>query len=350
VKSFLSNLIWIVVTLVLSLLILELACRVIYSRKLDYQIEMSRYAATLKRSSAHHAIGHEHRPSEAAHLMGVDLAINSHGFRDVEYPRSKPEGELRVMLLGDSLTLGWGAAAEDSFAARLQTRLDAEIHSGGDGRPRIGGSSAIESIRVLNTGVGNYNTDQEVSFFELRGHAFDPDLVVLAYFINDAEPTPRQKSPFILKYSYLGMSLWGRLDLFKRLYLTQNDFSNYYPDLYADEREGWQRTREAFARLAALAEREKFELVMVLLPELHAVGPRYGFEEIHERVRTAAHDAGIERVVDLAPLFANEQPEKLWVSMDDAHPNARAHEIIARGLFEELRPLLQSRLQSAPRD
>lgn len=305
---------------------MELACRLIYSRKLDYQIEMSRYAAALKRSSEHWRIGHEHRPSRSAHLMGVDVSINEHGFRDPDYPEAKPAGEYRVLLLGDSLTLGWGAAAGDTFAARLQQRLEA----------RFAGCERPRSARVINTGVGNYNTDQEVSFFEIRGRRFDPDLVVLDYFINDAEPTPRQKSPWILRYSYLGMAVWGRLDLARRLYFSGEDFSSYYPALYEEGRDGWRAARDAFARLASLAAQDGFGLVMFLLPELHAVGPEYGFRDIHERVRSAANEAGIPRVTDLAPLFAGEEPEGLWVSLDDAHPNARAHAILAADMYDAL--------------
>jgi len=326
VRAFLSSLLWVAVTVVVSLLVVEIACRLIYTRKLDYQIEMSRYAAALKRSSEHWRIGHEHRPSLGAHLMGVDVSINQHGFRDPEYPETKPDAEYRVLLLGDSLTLGWGAAQDDTFAALLQRRLEARFSSCEDPR----------SVRVINTGVGNYNTDQEVSFFEIRGRRFDPDLVLLNYFINDAEPTPRQKSPWILKYSYLGMAVWGRLDLARRLYLGGEDFSSYYPALYEEDREGWRAAREAFARLAALAEEDGFGLVMFLLPELHAVGPEYGFREISERVRSAASAAGIARVTDLAPAFAAEDPEGLWVSLDDAHPNARAHAILAAGMYDVL--------------
>jgi lysophospholipase L1-like esterase len=329
-KALLSNALLVLVSIFISVLLLEGACRVIYSQKLDYQIEMSRYAATLKRTSKHPAIGHEHRPSSEAHLMGVDVTINAHGFRDSEYPVDKPDGELRIMLLGDSLTLGWGAAAEDTFATRLEDLLADGLAEMGSTRP----------LRVINTGVGNYNTDQEVSFFETRGRAFDPDVVVLNYFINDAEPTPRQKSSFILKYTYLGMSLWGRLDVFKRLYLNQDDFSNYYPDLYEEDREGWRRAQEALGRIARLAEQEDFVLLLVLLPELHSVGPEYGFREIHTRVQSAAEAAGIEHVLDLSPLFASEQPEQLWVSADDAHPNARAHAIIAQGTYDELMRLI----------
>lgn len=326
IRSILSNLLWLATALLLSLVLLEGLCRLLYSWKLDYQIEMSRYAATLKQTSPHPGVGHEHRPSRSEQLMGVEVRTNAHGFRDAEYPIEKPADEYRVMLLGDSLTLGWGARGDGIFAVGLEERL----------AQRLAACGSRARVRVINTGVGNYNTNQEVSFFEARGRAFAPDLVILNYFINDAEPTPQKRLPSFIKYSYLAMSLWGRIDLFKRLYVTQEDFSSYYPALYAEEQPGWQAARAAFGRLAALSREEGFTLVMALLPELHAVGPEYGFQEIYDRVADAAREAGIATVLHLAPRFAAEQPESLWVSMDDAHPNEKAHAIIAAALDEEL--------------
>lgn len=325
-KSFLSTLAFLLVALLVSAGVLEGICRVLYSHKLDYQIEMSRYAATLKRVSPYPGVGHEHIPSRSERLMGVELRTNAHGFRDEELPVGKPDGEYRVMLLGDSLTLGWGVPADRTFAVGLQQRLDA----------RQADCPHPARVRVINTGVGNYNTDQEVSFFEARGRDFAPDLVILAYFINDAEPTPTKRLPSFVKYSYLAMSLWGRIDLFERLYITREDFSNYYPALYEEGQPGWRATRAALGRLAALSGPDDFALVMALLPELHAVGPAYGFAAIHDRVARAAREAGFRTVLDLAPAFSDEPPESLWVSMDDAHPNEKAHAIIADALDEGL--------------
>ncbi len=42
------------------------------------------------------------------------------------------------------------------------------------------------------------------------------------------------------------------------------------------------------------------------------------------------------RFVDLTPQFTELRPGTLYV--DDMHPNAKGHEIIARRLSEELRP------------
>ena len=67
---------------------------------------------------------------------------------------------------------------------------------------------------------------------------------------------------------------------------------------------------------------------MVLLPELHELS-EYRFAAQHALVTKFLDGLGIESL-DLAPSFAGESnPQQLWVAPDDAHPNARAHGLIA---------------------
>jgi hypothetical protein len=85
--------------------------------------------------------------------MGVDFQTNSRGLRDRDFPYEKPAGRLRILMLGDSLTVGWGVRAEDTFSKRIETMLR---NRGLD-------------LDVINTGVGNYDTIQEVTYFLTEG-------------------------------------------------------------------------------------------------------------------------------------------------------------------------------------
>jgi len=202
-KKVLMPLIAVSVSLLVAILLIELGCRFWFSRHLDYQVEMSRYAAALKSTSSVFEMGHEHRPSTQATLMGVPVTISSAGFRDREYEKQKPSGTYRILLLGDSLTFGWGVRAEARFSAILEARLAVAL----------GENGPYERSEVINTGIGNYNTSQQVGLFGDRGRSWQPDLVVLNHFINDAEPSPRKTAPAIFRHSYLGMLLWGRFDI-----------------------------------------------------------------------------------------------------------------------------------------
>lgn len=97
---------------------------------------------------------------------------NSLGFRDVEHALSKPVGVVRIMVLGDSIAKGLGVPDRERIATSvMQRRLD---------------ESGLRA-EVINFGVEGYNTQQEVEMLRDKGLAFHPDVVVLAYCMNDRD-------------------------------------------------------------------------------------------------------------------------------------------------------------------
>jgi len=309
-RSPLRILLVVLVSLAVFLLLLELTLRLYLSRQTIYDVEMSRYASELKIESPDPAIGHVHRPGARAHLMGVDVQINADGLRDGEHRRLR-DGRRRLVFLGDSLTFGWGVEQDATFAALLERMLDARAPT-----------------EVVNFGTGNYNTSQEVALFLDKGLAYEPDEVVLFYFINDAEPTPVKSRWWWLGSSRVATFYWSRVKALWARISPGASFEDYYADLYREDRPGWVEARRAFERLAEVCAANGIALKVVLLPELHRLAP-YAFEREHALVVDFLRSHGIE-VIDLAPRFHDAgDPQALWVSRDDAHPNARAHQMIA---------------------
>jgi hypothetical protein len=119
------------------------------------------YAARdVKRLSADPLIAYEHAPNRAAVLMGVDFRTNSKGLRDREFAYDRKPGTLRVLMLGDSLTVGWGMSVEQTFSKRIEKSFAAD---------------GVDA-EVINTGVGNHNTIQEVEYFLTEGFKYHPDI------------------------------------------------------------------------------------------------------------------------------------------------------------------------------
>jgi lysophospholipase L1-like esterase len=98
------------------------------------------------------------------------VAINSHGYRDRERSVAKPEGTLRIAVLGDSFAEARQVALEDTFVAVLERLLAGDRRF--DGR----------TIEVLNFGVSGYGTTQELLALRRDVLAFQPDQVILAMF------------------------------------------------------------------------------------------------------------------------------------------------------------------------
>jgi lysophospholipase L1-like esterase len=298
------------VPLGLFLVLSELALRAYLARNIFYDVEMSRYALALKVDSPNPLVSHHHRPSSEARLMGVTIKTNADGFRDDEYPVSKGDRR-RIVFLGDSLTLGWGVEKEQTFEHVLEQRLN-----------------EASPTEILNLGVGNYNTTQEVHLLVDKGLKYDPDEVVLFYFINDAEPVPqRSRFPGLGHYRVVTF-YWSRLKALNARLSRDGGFEEYYSALYRDGSEGWARSQRALLELKELSSEHGFGVKVVLLPELHQLED-YPFAEEHARIAAFVREQGIP-VLDLAPMFSGErQPQSLWVARDDAHPNARAHRLIA---------------------
>jgi len=309
-KKIVEYLFLMVVPLVLFLILGEVFLRFYLSRHIFYDVEMSRYAVTLKVDSPDPLVGHHHKPNSRARLMGVEVETNSDGFRDDEYPIEKGP-KRRIIFLGDSLTLGWGVAKEETFEHRLESALN-----------------DVAPTEIINLGVGNYNTTQEVNLFFDKGLKYDPDQVVLFYFINDAEPVPqRSRFPGLGNYRIITF-YWSRL---KALHARLSDsvgFQEFYSALYSGDAPGWKKSQAAFRQLRDSSQQNGFDLRVVLLPEFHDLVD-YPFTREHAMVTDFLREIEVP-YLDLAPAFHDQRDAmSLWVSRDDAHPNGRAHALIA---------------------
>jgi len=288
----------------------EILLRVYLAFNTVYDVEMTRYSNALKMPSDPN-LAHEHRPSTSATLMGVDIAINSDGLRDREYPVARDRA-YRMIFLGDSLTLGWGVERTETFEHLLEERYNRQ------GRG---------SVEILNFGIGNYNTAQEAALFAKKGLKYRPDRLVVFYFINDAEPTPTPSRWEFLGHSRLITFYWSRLNiLWSRL--SGRDFLEQYGSLYHEGQPGWEAAKEAFVRLKGLCATNGIDLRVVLLPELHEL-KNPPFRREYSMVSQFL-TAGEIPVLDVTAAFAGvADPVSLWVAVDDAHPNATAHALIA---------------------
>ena len=261
---------------------------------MDFDLEMWKYARDIKRVSDVPAIGHEHRPGTAGTYMGVPVAINSFGLRDGEYEQQdKPAGAVRTLMLGDSLTFGWGVRIEDTPSKMLEGLLN---------QP-----AAPRRFEVINSGVGNYNTQMEVAYFLTKGYKLKPDVVVLNYFINDAEPTPQRKRSWLAGHSQAYVVISSAIDKASRIFFGKGDWQSYYRDLYGDGQPGWLGAKAAMEKLATYCKDHDIALLVVNYPELHQVKD-YPFPEVTAAVANVAKSENLP-FLDLEPTVADLVPE-----------------------------------------
>jgi lysophospholipase L1-like esterase len=318
------NLLAILMGAIIVVLCMEVVVRAFADDGKQFDLEMWKYALEVKGISPDPLIGHDHRPNRHAFLMGVQFDTNSKGLRDREFSYEKPPGKLRIMMLGDSFTVGWGAKFDETFSKRIE---------------RLYADRGIQA-EVINTGVGNYNTIQEVEYYLTEGYKYNPDIVVLNFFVNDAEPVPvAHPPPTILRTCYSCIFVAGTIDSLSREFFAKKDWADYYLDLYGDDgrAKGWLDAKAYIAKLAAFTKAHGTKLLIANLPELHDV-QHYSLQKITDLVREAADQNDVP-FVDLLPYVQGVPSPELWVTPPDPHPNGLAHKLFAQGIFEALEKL-----------
>jgi len=302
---------------------LELYVRLVIDDGMQYDLEMWKYAVDVKVVSVDPLIGHRHGANRHATLMGVTVATNSRGLRDREFEVARTEGVLRIVMLGDSLTEGWGVPVEDTFAKRVERRY----------------AEHGVTAEAINTGVGNWNTVQEVELFFTDAYRYNPDIVVLNFAVNDAEPVPHDRPPsWLMRHCFSCVYVAGRFDELMRRFSEAPDWASYYLGLFGDgNTPGWLDAKAAIKKLADYCKERQIKLVIASIPELHDV-KNYPLQRITDLVRAAANENGVA-FVDVLPYLQGEESSSLWVTPPDPHPNSLAHKLIAAALFDTLRQL-----------
>ena len=316
-RNFFFSVLVVALSLCAVAVFLEVGIRIAFHEKREYSLEMWKYAKELKRTAEDPKVGHEHIPGKSGRFMGVEISINSHKLREREVAFEKPAGVKRILMLGDSVTFGWGVAFDQTTSKQLEALLNP--------------SNGPRKYEVINAGVGNYNTQMEVQYFFNEGVKYSPDMVILNYFINDAEEIPRYKGNFLNENLHSWVYLSGRLDALLRTFgIGKRDWNAYYADLYRDDAPGWQQTQPSVKRLGNHCRSAGIPCLLVNYPELHNLR-NYPFKHVNFKLEALARSAGME-YVDLLPAVIAVPEDTLWVTVPDPHPNALANTHFAKAL------------------
>lgn len=300
----------------------------------------------------------------------VRLQTNSRGLREPEsvgYARTPGQG--RVMLLGDSFTLGYTVPAHDTIPALLQRRLRAE------GR----------SVEVINAGTEGWSTDQEVLWLAGEGARYRPDIVILQMYENDIfwnaqnrylhYPKPRLagdgsgradgatlvdpgEGGWWKRHTALGS---GAADLFARAQppmLPGTRLPAEWGVRLEDGATGYSHTANALEAFAAVVRNVGAEPLVLVIPDkaqVHAearalmtrvmADPRYDPDRPYDAMVAAARAAGLPVVNALPELRRAAAGGPLYFARD-WHTNAAGNTVLADVLAEALSD--PARLGTAP--
>ncbi len=127
--------------------------------------------------------GRRMRPNSKALIRnhwtsGLDVLIetNSLGFRDTELSAVKHEGEVRVLVLGDSITAAHYVPVEDGYVECAQRYLSERLSD--------------RKVELINSGVIDIELQEEIDILEETGLQLRPDVVLVAFYLNNSRPPP----------------------------------------------------------------------------------------------------------------------------------------------------------------
>jgi lysophospholipase L1-like esterase len=229
-------------------------------------------------------------------FRGAPVSTNALGLRGPETTLAKPAGTRRIAGLGDSVMFGWGVDDTTPYITQLQPRLVRTL-----GHP----------VEALNFGVPGYNSRQEAALLRARVLAFQPDVLVLGYCLND------WAAPFFLPDPQRG-------GLAEKSLLLRVARRLAYP-------EGSEVAAEALADIAGMARAAG-------VPVVFSVFPQRADAHTLEGLRTLAAGHGWQQV-DLYAAYERhlrahglDELSDLYVRPDDPHPDAVGHRLIAEAL------------------
>ena len=310
--------------------------------------------------------------------------FNSDGFRDKLYPREKPAGVYRIIVIGDSLAYGLRVPAANTYAKRLEAMLNKD--SGKDQR-----------YEVINMGVPGYRTIQIIARLEDRGITFDPDMIIYGYWLDDisysglvpfyfdqanqdvselinrgmsqnpAERTIKKillQSQIVRRFILLMRGIYRERkygdDPDGNIFSTEGRMKNLPPEIetisrefiaafnrgkysdlpgsdpyyarYADY-EDFIAWNDGFRRLSQICRDRSIRPLLLMTPVIYDYpGGDYAWEGLHSFIGSIARYYSIPSI-DLTDEFSEYEAYQLRAG-DHEHPNELGHKLIADKLYE----------------
>ena len=280
----------------------------------------------------------------------INVKINSAGFRDTPLSEKKSPNEIRILVLGDSITFGSYLQAEEVYVERIENRLQKSIDK--------------IKIEVINAGVWDIGLREMLHILDERGLDTDPDAVVIAFYLNDSRPPwgfPNELGSmgFLRKHSLLAQVIYSRM-VFKEWIKMKGksrfewliakdklDWKNnrsLFMNLvsYADNDWGaawkddsWIVVEEQFKTLKKISEINNFKTAVVAFPVSFQVYADFIEDKPQKKLREITRKFGYD-YFDLLPVLRKYRDEDLF--FDQCHPKVRANDIIGNaiaGFLEE---------------
>jgi len=332
-KAFRQNLFLLVGSIVLTAVFAEVMLRMVLPAPIIWKYPQEQYQYDAD-------IGHWLKPDQRAYTHDKEVSTNSVGIRDSEYASDKSPEVYRILALGDSQTFGNGLELTDTWPKQLETNLN----QASNGR----------RVEVINAGLPGSDTWQHEIILKRMFATYQPDAVVLAFYVNDVvkrfKPRPVQEKNsgdlskrvgYILKRSTLLLTLRIARNAIMQWWSPSKGSLQQQALLKGGDspalRERWNQVDNSLSAMKKVSDEHKAPFGIVLLPRRDQVGGRLPWETYSNHLQQIAKQYQIPVVSLLAPLQQAYQihGKDLFIPWD-GHNSKIANNIIAREIADKM--------------
>lgn len=267
----------------------------------------------------------------------IDYSLNLEGFRDYNHSLQKSNDIFRIIALGDSFTFGQGIyKLEDTHPKKLEELLNKNFEE--------------KRYEVLNFGKRGINTKDELKVLEDYGLKYNPDLVIINFYIDDAdfegynglnfiENKYKQMYPFLeknnKKFPHFYYLILGKINslIYKNKLLKHKSYFTHLKEVYQSK--NWEEEKGILKEIKILGNKNNFKIAIVIFPILSDQPNKSGLKEIYSAIQKDLEQEGF-LVLNLYHSYNEYDFKSLWISTWDSHPNEKGHEIAAKAIYNLL--------------
>ena len=166
-RRIITNFGLVILSVCATLTLLEVGIRIVKPQDLEY---WDSDGFRRIQSTVPHFV--ENIPHGHGNFIGVPVSINSYGLRGEEISVPKPANRFRIVVLGDSITFGYGIPLERTYVKVLERLLNQS-------------TSGKRQYEVLNGGaLGASLSDYEHLLTE-KAEKLQPDMILVGLCLND---------------------------------------------------------------------------------------------------------------------------------------------------------------------
>ena len=261
------------------------------------------------------------------------VVFNNYFRRDRQFEPQKQSDEIRIAVMGDSISFGGGIEnIENRFSSLLEKKL------------RSYGINAT----VYNLGVSGTGTETQVKDFSNFKH-LNFDLLVWQYFLNDINPPDGGEGTGIImanqdKFMPVKITKWLTDRSFFADWLYWRLSTKYdvtCNQLLAADLGAYQNTelisqhQQIITNFLFQAGKDKLPVIVVMFPFMFPSPLTPKADLIYDQMLTFFESRDTP-VTNLKSTFNGYPASKLMASKFDSHPNELAHALAAQALYEKI--------------